>query len=62
MLFEMLTGGPPFYYDEVEDTDDEDREEKLDKKILNDKVDIPEDMLLAASSIVMKLLMKNPEQ
>jgi novel protein kinase C epsilon type len=30
-LFEMLTGGPPFYCDEGEDRDD-DRQEKLDKK------------------------------
>jgi serine/threonine protein kinase len=32
------------------------------KKILNDKVDIPDDMSLAAASIVLKLLMKDPKQ
>jgi serine/threonine protein kinase len=62
MLFEMLTGVPPFYYDEEDDTDDEDREEKLDNKIVNDDVNIPDDMSLAAASIVLKLLMKDPKQ
>ena len=31
MLYEMLTGSPPFYYDE-EDTDHEDKRAKLDEK------------------------------
>jgi len=61
MLFETLTGEPPFYYDEGKDSDDTDTQ-KLNKKILDDEVDIPEDMSLAATSIVMKLLMKNPKQ
>jgi serine/threonine protein kinase len=62
MLFQMLTGDPPFYYDEGEDSEDWDTEEKLDQKIINDEVDIPDDMSLAAASIVLKLLMKNPEE
>jgi novel protein kinase C epsilon type len=32
MLFEMLTGEPPFYYDAEEDSDDADTREKLNKK------------------------------
>jgi hypothetical protein len=51
-----MTGDPPFYYDEGEDTDDDSRE-KLDKKILNDEVDFPEDMSLAAISIVTEVNM-----
>jgi len=62
MLFEMLTGDPPFYYDEEDDSDDPDTQEKLDQKILNDEVDIPDDMSLAAAPIVLKLLMKDPKQ
>jgi serine/threonine protein kinase len=62
MLFQMLTGDPPFYYDEGEDSEDWDTEEKLDQKIINNEVDIPDDMSLAAASIVLKLLMKNPEE
>jgi serine/threonine protein kinase len=31
-------------------------------KIINNEVDIPDDMSLAAASIVLKLLMKNPEE
>jgi serine/threonine protein kinase len=62
MLFEMLTGGPPFYYDKKENSDGEDSRETLDRKILNSEVDIPEDMSPAAVSIVMNLLMKNPKE
>jgi serine/threonine protein kinase len=35
MLFEMLTGEPPFYYDEGKDSDDTDTQ-KLNQKILDD--------------------------
>ena len=62
MIFEMTTGHPSFYYDEGEDMDDDNAQGKLDQKILNDEVDFPEDMSLAAVLIVMKLLMKNPAQ
>jgi serine/threonine protein kinase len=62
MLFEMLTGEAPFYYDEGEDSDYADTREKLNKNIPDDEVDIPENMSLAATSIVMKLLMKNPHR
>ena len=55
MVFEMMTGHPPFDYDEGEDTDDEDSREKLDQKILHDEVDFPEGMSLAAISIVLKV-------
>jgi len=62
MIFEMLTGYPPFDYDKGEDTDDDSAQDKLAQKILNDNDDFPEDMSLAAISIVVKLLMKNPAQ
>jgi novel protein kinase C epsilon type len=62
MIFEMLTGYPPFDYDEEEDTDDDNSQDKLDKKILNDEVDFPEDMSLDAVSIVKQLLIKNPAE
>ena len=39
---------------------DDNEQDKLGQKILNDEVDFPEDISLAAVSIVMKLLMKNP--
>ena len=39
MIFEIMTGHPPFYYDEGEDMDDDNAQDKLDQKILNDKVD-----------------------
>jgi serine/threonine protein kinase len=55
MLFEMMTGDPPFYYDEGEDTDDDDAQDKLDQKLLNDELDFPEDMSLAAILIVIKV-------
>jgi novel protein kinase C epsilon type len=61
MLFQMLTGGPPFYYDEEEDSEVWAAEEKLVQKIINDEVDIPDDMSLDAASIELKFLMKNPE-
>ena len=56
----MMTGLPPFYYNEGEDMYDDNEQDKLGQKILNDEVDFPEDISLAAVSIVMKLLMKNP--
>jgi novel protein kinase C epsilon type len=62
MLFQMLTGNLPFYYDEGQDPEDWDAEEKLEQKIINSEVEIPDDMSLAAASIVLKLLMKNPEE
>ena len=57
MIFEMMTGHKPFYCDEEEDTDDD-----LDQKILNDELNFPEDMSPAAISIVKKLLKKNPKK
>jgi serine/threonine protein kinase len=61
MVFEMLTGQPPFYYDE-NDSADPVRGQKLNNKIVNDEVDIPDNMSLDAASIVLKLLMKDPKQ
>ena len=60
MMFEMMTGNPPFDCDEGEEMDEDNSQDRLDKKIMNDEVDFPEDMSLAAISIVMQLLMKNP--
>jgi hypothetical protein len=37
--FEMITGHPPFDYDKEEDMDDDNSEDKLEQKILNDEVD-----------------------
>jgi serine/threonine protein kinase len=62
MIFEMMTGHSPFDYDEETDSDDDNSQDKLDKKILNDEVDFPENMSLDAISIVMELLMKDPEE
>jgi len=62
MIFEMITGNPPFDYDEEEESDDDSAGEHLDHKILNDEVDYPENMSPAAVSIVEQLLVKNPEQ
>jgi len=59
MIYEMMTGYPPFDYDEEDDMDDDSADDKLEQKIINDEVDFPEDMSLAAVSIVTKLLMKN---
>ena len=62
MILEMMTGHPPFDYDEEEDSDSDIAQEMFNEKITNDEVDFPEDMSLAAKSIVMKLLMKDPAQ
>ena len=59
MIYEMMTGYPPFDYDKEEDMDDDSADDKLEQKIINDEVDFPDDMSLAAVSIVTKLLMKN---
>jgi hypothetical protein len=32
MIFEMMTGYPPFFYDEEEDMDDDSANYKLDQK------------------------------
>jgi serine/threonine protein kinase len=53
MIFEMMTGHPPFDDDEEEDMDDDSYEDQLERKILNNEVDFPEDMSLAAISIVL---------
>jgi serine/threonine protein kinase len=53
MMFEMMAGIPPFFYGE-EDSDDS-AEEKLEQKILNDEPDFPDDMSMAAISIVKKV-------
>jgi serine/threonine protein kinase len=39
MIFGMITGYPPFFYDEGEDMDDDNANNKLDQKILNYEVD-----------------------
>ena len=59
MIYEMMMGYPPFDYDEEEDMDSDSAEDKLEQKIINDEVEFPDDMSLAAVSIVLKLLMKN---
>jgi len=62
MIFEMLTGNPPFDYDEEEDSGDASAGDNFDQKIVNDEVDFPEDMSLVAVLIVTQLLMKDPAQ
>ena len=59
MIYEMMMGYPPFDYDKEEDMDSDSAEDKLEQKIINDEVEFPDDMSLAAVSIVLKLLMKN---
>jgi hypothetical protein len=41
MIFVMITGHPPFDYDEEADMDDNARH-RLDQKIVNDEVEFPE--------------------
>jgi serine/threonine protein kinase len=55
MLFEIMMGDPPFYYDKGEDTVDDDAQDKLDQKLLNHELDFPKGMSLAAISIVIKV-------
>jgi len=62
MIYEMMTGYPPFDCDEEEDTDSDSADDKLEHKIINDEVEFPDDMSLAAVSIVTKLLMKNSQK
>jgi serine/threonine protein kinase/outer membrane murein-binding lipoprotein Lpp len=63
IIFEMMTGNPPFYYnDQEDDLDDERTRDGLNKKILHDEVQFPEHMSLAAKSILTQLLMKDPKQ
>ena len=62
MIFQMITGHPPFYCDEEEDMDVNYAQYNLYQKIVNNEVAFPEDMSLDAVSIVTQLLMKNPEQ
>jgi len=52
MIFEMLTGNSPFDSDEEEVSGDASAEDNLYQKIVNDEVSFPEDMTLAAVSIV----------
>ena len=60
MIFQMMTGHPPFYCDEEEDWDYDNAKYNLGQKILNYEVDFPKHMSLAAVSIVKELLTKDP--
>jgi len=62
IIFEMITGNLPFYYDEEDDSDDDRARDGLDQKIQHDEAEFPEYMSLAAVSIVTQLSMKDPEQ
>jgi serine/threonine protein kinase len=62
MVYEMLTGCPPFDFNSKSGDQDEDRgdydeeeEEELFNKIKNSEADYPDDMSLAAMSLVMKV-------
>ena len=55
MVFEMMVGHPPFFYDDEGDSDDDSAEERLDHKILMEEVEFPGDMSLAAVSILKKV-------
>jgi len=52
-MFEMMVGIPPFFYGEDDSYDS--AVEKLEHKILNDEPDFPDDMSMAAISIVKKV-------
>lgn len=61
MVYEMLTGSPPYDFDDEhhrngsaddDDGDEEEEEKKLFAKIINDQVQYPDDMSLAAMSLV----------
>jgi serine/threonine protein kinase len=62
MIFEMMTGYPPFDFDEEEDMDHYSGQDSLDHKIINDEVEFPQYMSPAAVSIVMQLLTKEPSE
>jgi serine/threonine protein kinase len=61
MVYEMLTGCPPFDLDfnsgdqDERDYDEEEDDEELFNKIKNGEADYPDDMSLAAMSLVMKV-------
>jgi serine/threonine protein kinase len=55
MIFEMMTGHPPFEYDDEEYTDDDNSQDQLEHRILYDEVDFPEDMSPTAISIVLNV-------
>ena len=62
MIFQMITGHPPFDCDEEEDSDGDNALHNVGQKILNDEVDFPKHVSLPATSIVLRLLTKDPEQ
>jgi serine/threonine protein kinase len=58
MVYEMLTGSPPYDFDDEhhsKGSGDEDEEERLFMKIINDEVQYPDDMSLAAMSLVIEV-------
>jgi serine/threonine protein kinase len=63
MVYEMLTGSPPYDFDDEhhskgsgdDDDGDEDEEERLFTKIINNEVEYPDDMSLAAMSLVIEV-------
>ena len=54
-MFEMMVGHLPFFCDEEEESDDDIAEEMLDQKILMEEVEFPDNISLAAVSILMKV-------
>jgi serine/threonine protein kinase len=62
MIFVMMTGHLPFDYDEEAAWDDDNSQDELEKKIINDEVEFPLDMSLDAMLIVMELLKKDPKE
>jgi len=58
MVFEMLTGKPPYDYDENKADDDDnwdDEDEKFCNKVNTEEVNFPEDLSLAAVSLLIKV-------
>jgi serine/threonine protein kinase len=57
MVFEMLTGCPPYDYDTEDKSKgcDDDDDEKLFNRIMNVDVDYPDDMSLAALSLLINV-------